>query len=684
MTLLVVGDFNVEEMKKKITQQFSELASMPLRLVKRSKELVQKSPRIKVAEVPFEETLLNLAWKTPSVKHRDIPALDVLSLILGQGDSSRLTQKLRLGQAIVNYVGSSLFSCIDPGFFAISLSTSRENLIQALDGVSEELHRILREPPSGEEVKKAIVNLASEDFYSLETVDGMARKFGSYQHLFGDHRYFNEYIRTIYSLNPEDILRVARKYLRASSLNIAMTTSREVPEAKKALARWIKQFRSPIKIIPQKRQIYKKPPKLAWKVDGQKIGGSKIVPSRREMKGGVVIVRPSHDTPVINLRCAFRGGVRLESPDKIGLTELLSRTWASATTQLSEIDIYHEMESMAASLSSFGGRNTVGLNLTSMSSYWARCLEIFGQVLSEPLFSADIIEREKVVMLEQLKNRNDNPAQVVIQDFMSKMFINHPYGRDPIGDERSIKSFQREDLLAHYQKMVTRANFAAVASGHLDEKELVSKLSIFLENLPVGERQRDTYPFQKLEQTQKSFIQSDKEQTHIVLGYPGLTFTDNRRYTLHLLQSILAGQGGRLFLELRDKASLAYSVAPLRMEGVDAGYFGAYIGCSPEKGKKAVEMMKIEFQRLCDQRVPDSEIIRAKNYLIGRHDIDLQRNSAITAGILFDEVYDVDYTETFRYAERLSSVTSEQVQKLAQSLFVQPAVISAIGRECPW
>jgi zinc protease len=150
------------------------------------------------------------------------------------------------------------------------------------------------------------------------------------------------------------------------------------------------------------------------------------------------------------------------------------------------------------------------------------------------------------------------------------------------------------------------------------------------------------------------------------------------------MQAILAGQGGRLFLELRDKASLAYSVSPMRMEGLETGYFGAYIGCSPEKSGTAIKMMHEEFDKLKNTLVGEEELARAKRYLIGKHDIELQRNSNITSAILFDHIYGIDFLETYRYAEMIRAVTSEDVQALARRIFGQSPVISLVGPQAPW
>ncbi|MNT18618.1 Peptidase M16 inactive domain protein [compost metagenome] len=170
-----------------------------------------------------------------------------------------------------------------------------------------------------------------------------------------------------------------------------------------------------------------------------------------------------------------------------------------------------------------------------------------------------------------------------------------------------------------------------------------------------------------------------KEQTHIVVGYPGLTLLSPERYTLEIMQSVLSGQGGRLFLELRDKNSLAYSVSPIHMEGLECGYFGGYIGCSPEKTEKSIQMLKEEFAKLAEKPLGEAELLRAQRYLIGRHDIELQRKSAVCNSLLFDDIYGLDYRESLDVANKYFAVTAKDVQALAQKIFKAPPVISIVG-----
>jgi zinc protease len=115
------------------------------------------------------------------------------------------------------------------------------------------------------------------------------------------------------------------------------------------------------------------------------------------------------------------------------------------------------------------------------------------------------------------------------------------------------------------------------------------------------------------------------------------------------------------------------------MEGIEAGYFGAYIGCSPDKIDKALEMMRIEFKKLCEKKVGQDELERAKRYLIGRHDIDLQRVSAIASSILYDDIYGTPYDESFHFGEKYRSINADDIMRVSQMIFEAAPVVSVVG-----
>ncbi|MBX3020440.1 MAG: insulinase family protein [Bdellovibrionales bacterium] len=683
MTLVVAGDFAAPEMKKQVQDFFGAFPPNRLRVVKRAKNVVARKPSLVVKTAPFAETIVHLAFPAPKASHKDIAALEMFALVVGQGESSRLNQRMRMNEHLVNYAGTSVFLARDPGFLAVSMSLNEKDLGVALEALREELVRALSEPMSEDERRKALTNMASEQFYTQETVDGLARNYGHYQDLFDDPSHFEKFLRQAEKLTSADILKVARKYLTAQNFSLVVQTPAEQKTIEPQAQKWIKETAASLKKVAGVKTKAAKPTrgkKISFvfrKAVGDKVGVEKHV-----LKNGItVITRPSFETPVISVRCASLGGARLEGQDNQGATELLSRVWTAGCGPYSEAVMNRRIDEMAASLSAFSGRNSEGLSMSCLRTFEKEMLELLCLTYKEPQFEQAAITREIKSMQEHVKLRKDNPAQLCVLEFMKNLFPGHPYGRDVYGDEVSIGRLKATDVREIYAR---KQGLTIVASGALDPKEFRQRIEDQLGDVEPGNGGNPLYPLKYPPQDIRVFLESVKEQSHIIMGYPGLTLKDPERYTLQVIQAILAGQGGRLFLELRDKNSLAYSVSPMRMEGLEGGYFGAYIGCSPEKADKALRMMNIEFSKLVEHKVPDVELARAQRYLIGKHDIELQRNSNITSALLFDEIYGIDYMETYHFTERIRAVTSDSILKLAKRLFSQPTVTSLVGPSAPW
>ncbi len=685
MLLVIAGDFNSKDMKRQVENYFGSFEKFKLRKVSRKKEPKQSQVRISVKKGAVEETHFHLAWRIPGATHKDVAALDVLALIFGQGDSSRLSQKLRMEAPLMNSIGASTFTPKETGIWTISGTMNIDNLEKSFAILQDELKLILSAPPAVEELHKAITNLESEEFYGMETVDGLARKAGSLETLMGDYNYFVKFLKQVKSLTPADILKAARTHLQPSNMTLVMMTPRNEKEAATFLKSWHKSYaKTYLEAKKVKPAAGKKIPKLKFgkpTVAGK--GGEKLEKIQLS-SGATVIFRPSYATPVISAKAAVLGGLRIEDQKTLGMTELLSRVWTSGTKKLSEAELQTQIENMAAGLSAFGGRNSAGLSLQMLAPFEDEAMELFNELLSAPVINKQAVEREKHMMLETIKARLDNPGQVVSQMFIETIYKGHPYERDVYGTNETIGRLNANSVEKFRQSMVGSKNLTVVVTGAVNRARWLKGLEKASSAIPKGERLLNNFKYDGPRENSFDYKKMDREQSHIIVGWKGLTLTDERRYTLQIIQSILAGQGGRLFIELRDKASLAYTVSPMRMEGIDAGYFGAYIGCSPEKGPKAIAMMHEEFQKLIDKPISEAELDRAKRYLVGRHDIDLQRTSAIGSGILFNEIYGIDPEETFHYADHLKAITPGDVQSLARELFTKPAVTCAVGREQPW
>lgn len=678
MFLVVTGDFETPIMKKKVEKYFGDFKNYKLENRNRPKEPVQKTPRSQIVKTKFKKTQAYLAWRSPSIHGADVPALDVLSMIVGTGDSSRLAKKLRLDNLLAQSVGSMAYTPQDEGVFAFVMTGQPETLPKAMKESLNVALDIMKTPPSQEEMKKALSILSSEDIYSMETVDGLSRKIGSDQFYMKDPEYFKKYLKNVYSLKPHDISKAARKYLKPETLSAVYLSEEISPHFQKEIDQIIKDFKKDFakikKIQLRKLKFSAKPIKIKASTSEE----TKTVVSKRP-SGLTLVLRKQTETPTFSLRCTALGGLRAEKAEDAGAVELMTRLWTTGSQNFNEDKINQIVESNSAGLSAFGGRNTIGLTLDGLSPSQKELFAIYFDLLKTPTWDQKILDREKQVQLQQIKHKQDNPAQVCFQQFHQLMFEGHPYSRDTLGSERTLERVKREKMLFYEKGLFHLKNMVMVAVGDFDENLLEKEIEALEKTLSPGSAFKTQLNLQNLDRNQRGHIKLEKEQTHIVLGYRGLKIQSDERYTLDVIQSVLAGQGGRLFLELRDKNSLAYSVSPVRMEGMEAGYFGTYIGCSPDKKEKAIDMMRAELKKMTTELISEEELSRAQNYLIGQQAISLQRKSSVSQSILLDVTYGLPANLTFEVIEKYKKITREHVRELSQQLLSGPEVLSIVG-----
>jgi zinc protease len=689
MTLVVAGDFDRKKLKSLISKYYSPFAPHALKKVKRNKEAKQSKATIDYLPAEFKEAALNVSFRVPHAKHPDVPALDVLGYIMGQGDSSRLVKKMRLERPLVLSVSAGSFNPLDAGLFAISCNFKADKLDDIMSVLGEQLAELLSVTPSMEELDRARTNLEAEEVFSLETVDGLARKVGMFQTLLDDPTYVAWYLKQVQKLTPYDIAAVARKYFRADNLVATLMVNKD-ESATISRARFQKQvsvltavLKEALKIKPSRVSVKMSRPaplKIPLKMPASE---DKIV-KHRLSNGALIILKRNPEVPVVHAKVGFLGGMRIEPLSVAGATTLLSNVWTSGSKLFTENEIAARIESAAGALAAFGGRNSIGMTAESVTVHEEKAFGVFKDVLLNPTFPQEAISREAMMQVEHIRSREDHPANVAAQLFMEKLFVGHPYSRDVLGTEETLKKLTTDNIRQHWKNMVTSENAVFVVVGDFKPDQQIRFFENISRNLEKGSRHGERFQLAPLSSESKHFTKSKKEQSHIIVGYRGLSFTDPDRYALQLLQSVLAGQGGRLFLELRDKASLAYTVAPLHMDGIDTGYFGVYIGCSPEKGQTAIRMIHQELDKVVQDQISDADLDRAKRYLIGRNHIDLQRNGAQASSILFDELYGIDCQETFRFAEHLKDITAENVRAVAQRIMKAPSVTVAVGPVEPW
>lgn len=680
MFLVVTGNLNSKELLQEL-KHFEAQLPPKFRSVKRPKEPKQKTPRIKVQKTTFQDNFFHIGFRAPNTKHKDVPALEALAMILGQGDSSRLVHRLRIEKHLANTIGSSLFASADDGLFLISGTFKQENFKPLIDEVINSLLEARSSLALAEELAKVKVNIESEQYFALETVDGLSRSLGSWEFAFKDPSHFEKYLQQIQKLTVEDVVRVARKWLTPETLTFVALT-KETVATKKIFTAALSDLKNQIKREPSLTSVLRQKRKRGNAKGLKKITLQANATQTEQLtlpSGATLLLRRITETPLISAKAAFGGGLRAERPDRRSVVELLSRTWIGDVGGMKEPEVYHFFESRAAGIGAFSGRNSIGLHSDFLSPFEKDCGELWAKILTQPSFQESMLNREKSVLTHQIQSRNDKGAQRAILKLQEILFQGHPYQFDLLGTEESVSLVKPNDLQDYWRRVATPENLVIAVSGHIDPGYWKELLQRELEKLPKGERFNRAFTARPPKEATTHHQVLNREQTHIAIGFPGLSLKNPDRYTLQIIDSLLSGQGGRLFIELRDKNSLAYSVGPIHMEGLETGYFGAYIGCSPEKTEKAIEMLINEFQRLIDEPVSNEELAKARRYIVGRHHIEMQRTSHVNSLILFDALYGLDINEAFELEKKYSSITAKDIQRVAKEILSQPPVICTVG-----
>jgi len=367
-----------------------------------------------------------------------------------------------------------------------------------------------------------------------------------------------------------------------------------------------------------------------------------------------------------------------------GSTHFLEHLLFKGTATRSALDI-------AVSFDAVGGEHNAATS-KEYTCYYAKvqdkdlsmAVAVIGDMLSSSLIDPDEFDNERQVILEELSMADDDPAAVASEALYSAVLDGHPLGRPIGGDPETIRAATREGVWQHYRQNYRPENIVVVAAGAVDHDRLVADAAAAL--APIDEASASPAARRASAAADLGYrpsvvtVQRPVEQVNLFLGMPGLIATDERRFALAVLNSVLGGgMSSRLFQEIREKRGLAYSVYSFAGAFSDAGLFGVYAGCAPHKAPQVAELAREELRRLAEHGITGEELRRASGQLSGAsalalEDSDTRMTRLGRAEISLGEFADLD--ESLR---RLALVTAADVQELAQVFAETPLTLAAVG-----
>jgi zinc protease len=666
MTLVITGDFDAAAVLPQIQAAFRSSAPQRLPTLQIPAELPQGQLRMAILADDIQETLLDMAYHIPGVLHRDCYAIDLLSFVLGGGESSRLYQTVKAEQELVHAISTYPFLPRDPGLLVIGATLEQERWQATLRGILAEVERVQRHGVSTPELDRAKGNLESEFIYQRETVQGQASQLGYFDAVLGDLTFEARYLRAISRTTAEDLQRVARTYLTPKNLTVGFFLS----------------LADGVQVTPERiAQAVEARPQPPRRRRASRAGAIPQTQKFRLENGLTLLVRENPAVPLVAMQAVFLGGLWVEDQAHNGVMNFVAEMMTKGTVQRRARVLAEEIDSMAGDLSGFAGRSSFGVAAEMRHRDFAHGLELVADILRNSTFDPHELEKKRDDLLAALKHEDDDLFKVAFTLCAQSLFPDHPYGLKVLGTPESVSQLTQDDLLRWYRGYAVPNNLVLAIVGDVEAETVQQDVArLFglwqpeLLDLPSQGRAIQTAVNGPV------ICPRDKEQTHIIVGMRGTSLHHPDRYALRVLESILASQGGRLFVELREKQSLAYTVTARSLEGLDPFIFFVYLATSPEKSEVALDGIRKELLRVRDHGVTPLEVERAKRYLVGSYEIELQKNSALAAMLAFDERYGLGYDEVASYTQNILAVTPEMVHHVAHTyLAVDQSSVIIVG-----
>jgi len=387
-----------------------------------------------------------------------------------------------------------------------------------------------------------------------------------------------------------------------------------------------------------------------------------------------IIVEPvGHvKSAAVGLWC--KTGSRHELDNEAGITHLIEHMLFKGTKERTAKQIAESIEGRGGSLNAFTDKESTCYYCRILADDVENGIEVLSDMMLHSLIDPEELQREKGVVLEEIKRSEDEPGDHVHDLHLHARWGDHPLGKPIIGTPESVSSFCREDILRYMDRRYRAEDVLLSVAGNIDPGIVFESARRILSKIPsANEETKATRPSGTAKST---VIQKDVEQVHFCIGTDGTSIYDSELYTMVVLDAALGGSmSSRIFQEIREKRGLVYSVGSYTLNYSSGGAYAVYGGTSPEQWPLVQELVRIEFDKVCQEGLEADELIRTKRNLNGNMVLALEGLSGRMMRMSRNELHhnrDVPIDETLA---KIEAVTNDQVVELANRI-LSPDLVS--------
>jgi predicted Zn-dependent peptidase len=403
-----------------------------------------------------------------------------------------------------------------------------------------------------------------------------------------------------------------------------------------------------------------------------------------------MLAAPMRERASVSLAFMFGTGSRIETRAECGLAHFIEHMVFKGG------DVYPTARRISEAVEGVGGIVNASTDREA-TIFWAKvpteriavAVAVLSDMLFSPRFLSEDVDRERQVVIEELRMYEDSPQDHVHTLFDAVMWPDHPLGWDVAGTEQTVRSFTADDCRRHLERHYRRDDLVVSVAGALDPDEVAGLVSAELQRWPAHDgAAAQPLPARPPAGSPLSLRERRSGQANIVFGARAPSYRDQRRFVTDILNVVLGeGMSSRLFLELREERALVYDVHSFVARVADSGTLAISLGCEPKRAALAVRAAVAELERLATEPIPAAELERAKEYARGRLAVQLESTSALCNHLGQQELLSGEILLASDIGERLAAVDAEAVRALAAEILgggLRGAVIGPFRKPEPF
>ncbi|MDA8792559.1 insulinase family protein [Bacteriovoracaceae bacterium] len=613
--LLIAGDC---ENKAKIEKKISEYKFPKGQPSEIKPFIMKKKPTIKIIKKDVKQATLMIGFQGHHLEHLNAPAEELAMNCLFTGETSPFYNSLVVDKTIATSIAGSSMYFNHGGIHFIKINCPIEKLDECLTAFNDLLKTNLKDLVDEENLIKIKNQFISSKIYEQESLESYAFSIGHSYVQSNDLKTEEKYLDRIKTVSLDKVHEgIKNIFSQTHHLNLLISDSDDESTAKLTIEKFSGQLKS--NFPNQIKSIEKKLKSSVSKYDSSTTL-TKLAPEIE------LLHRYNEMTPTYSLHTYMKGGLSHETPKNNGLYQLISRCVTYGHKSNSYQDIRKELESLSSSLNGFSGKNAIGLTQHGLIENFDRSFFHYSQTLTNPVFEDQFFQLEKELILRTIQINETEPVKQCVLNFNNLIFNGHAYERSMIGTKESIQSIQLKDLEEKYFERVNNSKILFSFSGMMSKEDLIEKLTPIIDKLKIRSVEKISHSKPNVTKNQNKNIEFDREQTHIIIGKQSYASGHKNDLLLSFLTTYLSGQSSPLFLEVRDRMGLCYSVNPIQHTALEAGYWGIYIGSGFDKADKAIEAIMNIINNIAEKGFSKSEFKRIKIMLKGQHELSLQTN----------------------------------------------------------